>query len=114
MKKSSGKTSFSIAVAAALFVSIPVIAAAQNEQPPAADPLSDSVLAEAANTEATEPAETEVAENDPDEVVCHMRRQTGSNFRERICVTRRLQEQSEQAAERSLERMRRGQAFSPD
>ncbi|WP_417490931.1 hypothetical protein [Maricaulis sp.] len=89
-------------------------ASAQDQTDPAAAPADIAMSQNEPAVAESEPVETQVAEEAEEEVVCHWRRQTGSNFRERICMTRRQTEQAEEAAERSLRRMRRGQAFSPN
>ncbi|WP_417482387.1 hypothetical protein [Maricaulis sp.] len=89
-------------------------ASAQDQTDPAAAPADTGMSQDEPVVAEAEPVETQVAEEAEEEVICRWRRQTGSNFRERLCMTRRQTEQAEEAAERSLRRMRRGQAFSPN
>ncbi|WP_339742539.1 hypothetical protein [uncultured Maricaulis sp.] len=102
-------------LATACLLSAPGLANGQDTTELAVAPVDAEVSqTEPAAEETAAPDAPQVVENDPNEVICHTRRQTGSNFRERICMTRRQAEQAEEAAERSLARMRRGRAFSPN
>jgi|TARA_R110000868_G_scaffold49105_1_gene158535 hypothetical protein len=114
-RENAMKELFVTGIAIMMWMSAPGLVSAQDSvKPEVAPPAAEASQAEPATQEAAAPDEVEVVENDPDEVICRTRRQTGSNFRERICMTRRQIERSEEAADYALRRMRRSQPFSPN
>lgn len=91
------------------------VATGEVEAEPVLAPADSEVdQTELAAADATAPSAPEIAENDPNEVIFRTRRETGTNFRQRICLTRRQTERAEIAAEHALEWMRRGQPYSPN